>query len=102
MYPTREANCCACSKYQEASYTLSATSPTTKISKTDMVKEKRLEYTLVSVYKINNDQYVVANSIEEAIKLYKDAYEWPYNTVKTVELIEENAWIKSAKADEKD
>ena len=66
-----------------------------------MEKQKRLEHTLVSVYKINNDQYVVADSIEDAIELYKNAYEWPYNTVKIVELIENNAWIKSDKDDEK-
>lgn len=94
VYPTSEADSCACSKYQEAYYTLSATPQTTEISKTNMEKEKKLEHKFVSVYKINNDQYVVANSIENAIKLYKDAYEYPYNTVKSVELVNDSAWIE--------
>jgi len=96
-HPNTKIDCIACMKYQEAYYTLSATSQTTEISKPIMKEEKRLKHTLVSVYKIN-EQHVVANTIEDAIKLYKDAYEW--ETVKTVELIEECAWIKSDKDDE--
>ena len=98
VYPTSEADSCACSKYQEAYYTLSATLQTKEISKPIMKEENKSKHTLISVYKVNN-KCIVAQSVEDAIKLYKDYYEW--ETVKTVELIEECAWIKSEKDNEK-
>jgi hypothetical protein len=41
VYPTSEADSFACSKYQEANYTLSATSQTTEISKPIMKEEQK-------------------------------------------------------------
>lgn len=93
VYPTSEADSFACSKYQEANNTLSAISQTTEISKPIMKKENKLKHTTVSVYRVN-ETYIVARSIEDAIKLYKDAYEWPYNMVKSVKLVNDSAWIE--------
>lgn len=95
-----EIDSVACAKYQEAHYTLSATSQTTEISKPIMKEENKLKHTLISVYEVNNE-CIVAKSVEDAIKLYKDAYEWPYNTVKSVKLVSDTAWIENDKEDEK-
>lgn len=92
-YPNTKIDCIACTKYQEAYYTLSATSQTTEISTPIMKEENKLKHTTVSVYRVN-ETYIVARSIEDAIKLYKDAYEWPYNMVKSVELVNDSAWIE--------
>lgn len=99
-YPATEIDSYACTKYQEACYTLTATSKTIETSKPIMEKEHKLKHTLISVYKVN-DKHIVAQSVEDAIKLYKDAYEFPYNEVKIVMLVEANAWIKSEKENEK-
>lgn len=37
------------------------------------------------VYMINGDTAVIADTITEAIKLYEEHYEYPYNEVRTVE-----------------
>ena len=92
-YPTSEVNSISCTKYQEVYYTSSATSQTTEISKPIMKEENKLKHTTVSVYKVN-ETCIVAQTIEDAIKLYKDAYEWPYNMVKSVKLVNDSAWIE--------
>ena len=58
-----------------------------------MKEENKLKHTTVSVYKVN-ETCIVAQTIEDAIKLYKDAYEWPYNMVKSVKLVNDSAWIE--------
>lgn len=95
-----EAYTIACAKFIEKNQTIvteSTETPTKKQPDLIINKKEKLNHSLISIYKIN-DKYVVAESIEDAIKLYKDAYESPYNEVKTVTLVEENAWIKSDKS----
>lgn len=40
------------------------------------------------VWKVNGKQMVVADTIEEAITVYKNKYEFPYNEVKSIEAVE--------------
>ena len=98
MYPTSEADSCACSKYQEAYYTLSATSQTTEIS-TPIMKEEQKKpldyYEFTNVYKVNDD-VIVANTIEEAIELWEKSRLIGYDSdnIKKVELMHYDAKIK--------
>lgn len=98
MYPTREADCYACSKYQEASYTLSATSQTKEISKPIMKEEQKEPldyYEFTNVYNVNDD-IVIANTIEEAIELWKKSRLIGYDNdnIKKVQLMYYDAKIK--------
>lgn len=47
----------------------------------------------INVWKINSD-FVVASSMEEAIEIFKEKYEFPYNEITNLRLICNSALIK--------
>lgn len=104
MYLTSKEDWLACAEYQETYHTLSATSQTKEISKPIMKEEQKKPldyYEFTNVYKVNDD-VIVANTIEEAIELWKKSRLIGYDSdnIKKVELMYYDAKIKSAKDDE--
>lgn len=90
-YPATEIDSFACTKYQE-------------ISKPIMKEEQKKPldyYEFTNIYKVNDD-VIVANTIEEAIELWKKLRLVGYDSdnIHKVELIHYKAKIKSNKDDE--
>lgn len=86
MYPTSKADWLACAEYQ------------TEISKPIMKEEQKKPldyYEFINVYKVNDD-VVVANTIEDAIELWKKTRLVGYDNdnIKKVELMHYDAKIK--------
>lgn len=84
-HPATKIDCFACMKYQEIS---------TPIMKEEQTKALDY-YEFTNVYKVNDD-VIVANTIEEAIELWKKSRLIGYDNdnIKNVELIHYNAKIK--------
>lgn len=88
----------ACARFQEKYYTLSATSQTTEISKPIMKEEQKKTldyYEFTNIYKVN-DVVIVANTIEEAIELWKKSRLIGYDSdnIQKVELMHYDATMK--------
>ena len=47
------------------------------------------------VWRVNSSQLVIADTIEEAIKVYKSKYEFPYNEVTSIEAVNLTGCISS-------
>lgn len=61
---------------------------------------KKYQVGTYKIYQFNNNKYVIATSLEEAILVFKDYQEkdddpWRGSTIKTIELITDNALSKS-------
>lgn len=55
------------------------------ITKKNMEDIKYEDIAYTSVWRINRRQLVVADTIEDAIKIYQANYEFPYNEVESIE-----------------
>lgn len=74
-----------------------------KISKMLSEPEKKYDKDRLNIYKMNESKYVIAESIEEAVELFKDYQEketsdtWRGDKIKQVELVSDSVISKAAK-----
>lgn len=61
---------------------------------------KKYQVGTYKIYQFNNNKYVIATSLEEAIMIFKDYQDkdddpWRGNTIKTIELVTDNTLSKN-------